>query len=178
MITSTIIIVTVIIVIIGLDGITSNVFADILKNIGTNNIENGENRMVSLLGNSNVLGVFLASVLFININEYLKQSKKEIKSIYKTITQIIITGIILTYSKGVFLVTVVILPIYILCIKRQKSTNKKIVQNIVISTIISIMYVILFEKLQSDKDYVSIWVMFAVTNIITYIINILMETYK
>lgn len=174
MITSTIIIVTVIIVIIGLDGITSNVFADILKNIGTNNIENGENRMVSLLGNSNVLGVFLASVLFININEYLKQSKKEIKSIYKTITQIIITGIILTYSKGVFLVTVVILPIYILCIK-DKKYKQEIVQNIVISTIISIMYVILFEKLQSDKDYVSIWVMFAVTNIITYIINILME---
>lgn len=121
MITSTIIIVTVIIVIIGLDGISSNVFTNILKDLGIRNIENGENRMASLLGNSNILGVFLASVLFLNINEYLKQNKKEIKAIYKTITQIIITGIILTYSKGVFLIVAIILPIYILTIKKQKT---------------------------------------------------------
>ncbi len=174
MITSTIIIVTVIIVIIGLDGISSNAFTNILKDLGIRNIENSENRMASLLGNSNILGVFLASVLFLNINEYLKQNKKEIKAIYKTITQIIITGIILTYSKGLFLVVAIILPIYILTIKNKKH-RQEIVQNILISTIISIIYVILFEKLESDKDYISIWIMFAITNLIAYIINILIE---
>ena len=92
----------------------------------------------------------------------------------KTITQIIITGIILTYSKGVFLIVAIILPIYILTIKNKKH-RQEIVQNILISTIISIIYVILFEKLESDKDYISIWIMFVITNLISYIINILIE---
>lgn len=127
--TNTLVISTVILIVIGFDGITSNIIGKVLETIGIGNFPNGENRLISVFGYPNVFATYIASVLFLNINEYAKQIKKEIKSIYKTITSIYIIGIILTYSKGLMLILPFIMLIYILVIKDNKQ-RKEILLNL------------------------------------------------
>ena len=102
-ITNLLIILTTVIIIIGIDGISSNYFANMLEILGKGNFVNGENRLISVFGYPNTLAAYISSILFLNINIFLKQTKREIKAINKTITFIFLLGILLTYSKAIFL---------------------------------------------------------------------------
>lgn len=66
---NTLIITTVITILIGIDGITSNILLNILKSIGIENTLNGENRLISVFGYPNTFAAYIASILFLNINE-------------------------------------------------------------------------------------------------------------
>lgn len=170
-ISNTLIVTAIIIILIGIDGITSNNLSNILKAIGIENVLNGENRLISIFGYPNTLAVYIASILFLNINEYLKQDNKLLKAIYKTITFVFIISIILTYSKGVILLLPIILLIYILKIK-EKSKKIEIIENILISTICAIIYVTLFEKL--DNNLLA-WIILIISILIDFLINFIIE---
>lgn len=168
------IIFTVILILIGIDGITSNLLFNFLNRIGVGEYLNGEDRLISIFGYPNVFAAYMASILFLNINEYLNQYKKIVKSIYKTITLILMIGIILTYSKGIFLILPILLLFYILIIKGRRQRIEEIV-NILISFIMAVVYVIAFEKLSNLENYILIWIELAIVVFINYFINIILE---
>lgn len=170
-ISNTLIVTAIIIILIGIDGITNNNLSNILKAIGIENALNGENRLISIFGYPNTLAVYIASILFLNINEYLKQDNKLLKALYKTIMFLFIISIILTYSKGVILLLPIILIIYTLKIEK-KSKKIEIIENILISTIFAIIYVTLFEKL--DNNLLA-WIILIISILIDYLINFIIE---
>ena len=173
-ISNTLIITTIIQILIGIDDITTKCLTNILKFTGIDSFLNGEDRLISIFGYSNTLAAYIASILFLNINEYLKQENKQIKIIYKTITYLFIIGIILTYSKGVFLILPILMLIYILKVK-DKNKIIEITRNVVISTLMAIIYVTIFEKLE---NHVLLWLLLAVSTIIMYLINFIIEGKK
>lgn len=161
--------------IIGMDGITFNFSSEILKFFHIGEYTNGEDRLISLFGYSNVFAVYIASLMFLNISESVKAKNKFIKAIYNTITCIYIIGIILTYSKGIFLILPISLLAYIICIKDYKI---EICINLFISCVIAILYIMVFEKLHNTELYSLIWILLGITTIMSYIINLLAEEMK
>lgn len=168
------IILTVIIIIIGIDGITSNKLKNIFEEIQDGNFINGENRLISLFGYSNVLAVYIASVMFLNINQYLKYERNDIKALYKTIIIIFIIGIILTYSKAVLVLFPILLLFYIIVIE-DKELRLEIIQNMLLSFIMSLLFILIFEKLCNTQNYLLMWIIFSIIIFINYLINLIIE---
>ena len=164
----------IILILMGIDGITSNILKKFLMLLNFEYYTNGENRLISMFGYSNVLAIYIASVLFLNISAFLTTDKKVIKSIYKTITTILLIGIILTYSKGVFLILPISLLVYLFLIKDKKQ-RVEIISNMIISLIIAIIYVVIFENLERKEYHGLIWLSLGFASAINFGINLLFE---
>lgn len=164
----------IVLIFIGIDEITLKISQNFLKSIKVLSSENGDNRLVSTFGYPNVLATYIASILFLNIKQYLSQDKKAIKALYKTVTFIFTIGILLTYSKGIFLVLACAIPLYIVLLKSKKH-KIEVIQNMIISIITGIMYINAFEyffPLYYDKV---ICILFGVMIVVNYLINIMVE---
>lgn len=173
-ITNVLILAVIISILIGLDGITFNNTKNFLEILKIELSENGDNRVVSTFGCATALAVCIASVLFLNINECLTQKKTAIKALYKTITLIFIIGIVLTYSKGVFVVLSIIMALYILLLK-DKTKRLELIENLLISGILTIMFLMSFDKLFNQSAYLSIWIIFGFVIFSSYFINLIFE---
>ena len=176
-ISNLLVILTIIIIIIGIDSITMNQLADILNAVGMPIVQNGENRLSSLIGYPNALAAYISSILFLNINEYLHQEGKKKRICYKTVSFILITAILLTYSKAIFVILPITIIIYILSIKEQKK-KAEIAQNILLSLMMSVFYLVLFEKITNANYHILIWPSFVGMIILNYIINWILENRK
>lgn len=168
------ILVAVIMIIIGIDGITANYLTKILN---IKQFANGENRLISVLGYPNTLATFLASVLFIVVYKMLKEQKKEIKAIYQTINLILIIGIILTYSKAIIVLLPISLLIYIVILK-EKEKKVEIGQNIITAGMLSILFVVIFEKIVNTQNYLLMWLTFIIMVLTYYAINLRIKKIK
>ncbi len=173
-ITNLLIILTTVIIIIGIDGISSNYFANMLEILGKGNFVNGENRLISVFGYPNTLAAYISSILFLNINIFLKQTKREIKAINKTITFIFLLGILLTYSKAIFVLLPISLILYIYLLKDKKQ-RIEVIQNIIIESIISVLFLMVFDKLLNVQNYILMWITLAVFVFTNYLINLIIE---
>ena len=164
----------IVLIFIGIDEITLKISQNFLKSIKVLSSENGDNRLMSTFGYPNVLATYIASILFLNIKQYLSNDKKSIKALYKTVTFIFTVGILLTYSKGIFLVLACAIPLYIVLLKSKKH-KIEVIQNMIISIITGIMYINAFEyffPLYYDKV---IYILFGVMIVVNYLINIMVE---
>lgn len=144
-----IIAISVMLIFLGIENLTTN---KIFPLLGVNNIVNGESRLVSLFGNPNTLASFIMISFFISLNEMVHSSSIVSKLIYGTCNSFFILGILLTYSKFVFLIFPIIILIYLLTLK-SKSKSLYIIQNLVISFIMSVIYIFLFQKLLGFEYY-------------------------
>lgn len=176
-ITNILILSVIILIILGVDGITINNSKCFLEILKKTSYENGDNRLISTFGYSNTLGVYIASVMFLNFNEYLKKYKIFIKAVYKTITFIFMTGIILTYSKGIFLILPLILIGYVIAMQ-DKWQKLEVTENIIISIILATLFTSIFDYLTSFNYYMLICILFGIFIIITYVINLIIELMK
>lgn len=152
-------------VLIGLENLTTN---QILPRLGITNITNGEMRLVSLFGNPNVLSAYLVFAFFITIHKSTYEERTNIKLLLNATSLIIIIGIILTYSKAIYLIFPIIIIMYMVII-RNKQKNIEILINIISTVLISIIYVSFFNQLISIEQYVYIWLFL----LLSIIINIL-----
>ena len=96
-------------ILFGIENLSTNFIFKILK---LDNFTNGEDRLVSFFGNPNLFAGFLSLVFFINTNEILNSKNIKTKTLYSTINTIIMLGILLTYSKTVFVIFSLILIIF------------------------------------------------------------------
>lgn len=164
----------IILFVIGLDGLTFNYLKDVLSNLKIVLSENGDSRLVSTFGCATAFGVYLASILFLNFNEAIFSKKIPIKALYKTITSILFIGILLTYSKGVFVFLIPAIILYIIVLK-NKIKRVEIIENIIISAIETIIYIKAFDSLFNTGNFILIWIVLAVITIFSYVINLLIE---
>lgn len=173
-ITNVLIISAVFLIFIGIDAITVNTSQNLFKILNKDLVQNEDNRLVSTFCYPNAFAAYIASIIFLNINEYLRKDKKTIKALYKTITFILTVGIILTYSKGIFLILPVLMIAYIIFLKDKKH-KIEVIQNVLISLIMGVMYINAFEQLFSLYYDQLICVLLGIMIVINYIINILVE---
>ena len=145
-----------------------------LEILGKGNFVNGENRLISVFGYPNTLAAYISSILFLNINIFLKQTKREIKAINKTITFIFLLGILLTYSKAIFVLLPISLILYIYLLKDKKQ-RIEVIQNIIIESIISVLFLMVFDKLLNVQNYILMWITLAVFVFTNYLINLIIE---
>ncbi|MCI8273497.1 MAG: O-antigen ligase family protein [Clostridia bacterium] len=158
-------------ILIGIEDITTHKIVGTLKKIGHTEYLNGEDRLISVFGYSNVLAVYIASLVFINISEALKAKNEIGKSIYKTITYIFITGIILTYSKGIFIVFPILMIAYTI---KEKDNRSEIIQNLLISSAMALIYITIFENI---SDNIMKFMLFPASMILCFEINLAIEKY-
>lgn len=173
-ITNFLIISVVISIFIGLDGITLNNTAELLKSVKMVLSENGDNRLVSTFGCANAIAIYIASVLFLNFNEALNHKKAPLKALYKTITFIFLVGIILTYSKAVLVLLAFTVLLYIIMLK-DKVKRIELIENLVIALIMTLMFIMAFDVLFNYGCYILIWIAFVILIILNYIINLVFE---
>lgn len=161
--------INVVLVLLGIENLTAN---NIFEILGITDIINGEGRLVSLIGNPNVLAVILTFSYFLSIHKsILTTSKKEI-IIYHTINTILITGIVLTYSKAIFLLFPIMLIVYMLHIK-NKEKNIAIMQNAIVSFIIAILYTMILQHCIANQNNLAVFVFSIFMLILSILINIL-----
>ncbi len=163
------IIITIILIFIGIENLNSNYIAPFL---GFNNMVNGESRLSSIIGNPNTLASLIMFTLFISLNEMINEKHPTKKSIYSTCNSIFILGIILTYSKFVFLLFPIFLIIFIALLK-SKEKAIVIVKNLFISLIMSLIYLCIYDSYTSFENYIGILILTIIWIIVIYEIDIL-----
>lgn len=144
--------------IIGIDDLTSNVFIRKLHDIGIPYYINTEDRMIANLGYANSTAVILALSIFIVIGLSLNKEKVLPKIFFGAIVFCYIVGIGLTKSKATILCFGLFFILYCISIKDRKKRQEAIL-DVIASTIVAIIYIVLFEKLRILKDYKMIWIL-------------------
>lgn len=161
--------ITVLLIALGIENLTTNRIFNIL---GIDNIINGESRLVSVLGNPNAFAGIIVFTFFLNIHKQIYESNNIKKIIYSTISTILILGLVMTYSKLMFLIFPFILLIYNLGLK-DKNKIIYVIQNTIISVIISVYYIYEFNKLCSQENYIAILIFSMYSLVLAILINIL-----
>lgn len=160
---------TILLIALGIENLTTDRIFNIL---GIDNIINGESRLVSVFGNPNAFAGLIVFTFFLNIHKTIYESNSRKKTIYSTINTILILGLVMTYSKLMFIIFPFILLIYIF---RLKDKNKivYIIQNTIISLIISVYYIYEFNKLSAQENYLAILIFSIYLLILSILVNIL-----
>ncbi len=160
---------TIVLIFLGIENLTTNRIFEFFK---IDFIINGESRLVSVFGNPNAFAGLIVFSYFLNIHRTINATSEIEKNRYSVINTILILGLILTYSKLMFLIFPCMLIVYMIGMKdKQKSIY--IMQNTITSLIIAIIYSYLFNKFQMQENYIGILLITIFTLMISSIINIL-----
>lgn len=141
-------ILTTFIVLIGIENLTTN---QIMPFLGMDNIINGEDRLVSFLGNPNILAIYLCFSFFVVLQAGLNSEKLKEKVFYNINNTICLISIILTFSKAIFILMPIISIIYMLVV-RNKKKNIEIIQNIFTNLCISLIYINIFNMFENIRE--------------------------
>ena len=158
-------------ILFGIENLSTNFIFKILK---LDNFTNGEDRLVSFFGNPNLFAGFLSLVFFINTNEILNSKNIKTKTFYSTINTIIMLGILLTYSKTVFVIFSLILIIFLVKIRKHEEFQY-IVKNIIVSVSLAVIYAFVFQKLLNLEYYISVWILTFAFIEVSFILNFLIK---
>ena len=147
------IIFSIILVILGIETLTTN---KIFNFLGLNIARNGENRLISLISNPNSFASLMMFNFFISMNEMLNADSKKKKTFYVLCNTILFLGILLTYSKLTYIILTFIMIIYFITLKNKKQ-KILMIQNIIQLLLMTAIYIYVFEKLLLKQYYLSIF---------------------
>lgn len=162
-------ILTTFIVLIGIENLTTN---QIMPFLGMDNIINGEDRLVSFFGNPNILAVYLCFSFFIVLHTEIKSKKTKEKVFYNINNTMCLIGVILTYSKAIFIIMPIISVVYMFVI-RNKKKNIEIIQNIFLNLCMSVIYINIFNMFENIGNYIFIWMFLVIILLIGGLISVL-----
>ena len=163
------IIITVLLIFIGIETLTTN---NILKWFGIKHIANGENRLVSFITNPNTFASLIMFVFFICLHEMINSSKFSSKVFYSVCLTIFLLGILLTYSKLTFVIFPVLLLIYTIT-SHSKSKTINVIITMLQAVIMSLIYMFVFQNFVAIQKYTGILIFSIVWFILEIIISIL-----
>ena len=143
----------VILVILGIENLTTN---RIFPLLGIDNITNGENRLVSLFGNPNVLAGFLAFSFFITFHKAIHTDTIKQKVMLHVTKVICMIGIILTYSKAMYILMQIMAILYMILLKNQEK-NREII-HMIISLVLVLGYIMIFNQVIAVEQYMFVWI--------------------
>lgn len=156
-------------VILGIEDLTTN---NILSFFGIKNTINGESRLVSIFGNPNILASYLLFSFCLILHKVINEENLKKKVILNICNTICLIGILLSYSKSIYVITLVMVIIYMIY-NKNKGKNVEIIQNIITYGIISGIYINLFNKIILIERYALIWIFLMILIILEVLINIL-----
>ena len=172
-ITNTTIIGVLIIVIFGIDDLTSQKFSWLTHKLNTVTSLNLEKRMISTFGYANSFAAIVSFTFILNLGEFLTSNKKY-RYIYASMSFILLSAIFLSYSRTTLLILIAIIILYCIYIK-EKQKRIELLELVAISGILSIIYSGIFERVLLNKNYLIIWMALIIMSIITAILQFLVN---
>lgn len=161
-ITNIIIVCGVILALLGIDDMTSQLLSQYKDILNLPNVINYENRMFSTLGYANSFAIIMAISLLFSISKC--QIKKEI---YSGVTFLFLSTLLLSYSRSVLLIFLIVFITYIFFSKNEQKIYLAYI--FTFNLIFSFIYMKLFENLLSAEHFALIWL----TTVILFIISIM-----
>ena len=157
----------VILLIVGIDNLTTNIFTRFLNNLGVPQYRNGEERLISSLGYANSIGIIMAFMYLISINQYTIEKNKNLRNIFDGTSFLFLLGLLLSESKGSIIVLGVTYLIYLFTTK-DVSKKARILIITVISAVFSVIYYLIFTKVQENN--LLVWISLILTYIFVAIL--------
>ena len=152
-----------ILVILGIDEMSSKILMQYAETIGLPYVINYENRMFSTLGYANSFAIIMAITLLIAISKC-----KTTKEIFSGFIFLFLSGLLLSYSRSVLLLFILVFFIYIFLVKDKTKIYKLYV--VIINLVLSFIYMKIFEIALSNKQYIFIWIVTIILFILSVII--------
>ena len=162
--------------IIGIDNLTTNCFKPILVAMGNVIQDNNENRMVGAFFYANTFGIAVALSLIVALGIFLDEKNLIKKGILSSVIFILTSSLILSYSRGTFvLVSLIFILLFILI--KDKEKRIKYIKLLILEIIGSLIYTTLFSKLQFNREYMLIWILALIESFIISISIICLEKF-
>ena len=162
-----IILLTIILIFIGIDKMTVN----ILDNINTN-----QTRMESLFFSPNALATLIGGTIFFTFGQLFSTEKKSSKIIYLLELSILITGLILTYSRIMYVTFAMMLIVYYISNKEQR-VKKELPTIAVIMIVCGMLFAKLYDETLLTEKYYRIWVGLITSELISVTLCMICEKY-
>ncbi|QXM06691.1 O-antigen ligase family protein [Crassaminicella indica] len=130
-------------------------------------------RINSTLQYPNALAAYMGAIFFVSVGLSLRANKYTLKILYDIVSVTFIFTLILTYSRGMWLLIPLLVVIYIFLMKRDEKVIAFV--NIGSNTCIGAIFSILFKKALAQPSSVKLWAIFIgmliVTAILTFVFN-------
>lgn len=153
---NTLIFISVILVLLGIDNLSLQIFKEPLKLIDIEIKEIEKNRLSSVFCYANALAIVIGISIILNNVNYLNEQNRIKKSLYGTITVFLMMGLLLTYSRLAMLFIAVFILFYVILLK-NKIKAYDIIKLMIISTIISYIYSSIFFNFINNEQYILLW---------------------
>lgn len=174
--TNTLIIGGIILIIFGIDEMTTKMIYNHINLLGIPQITNYETRMFSAFGYANSFAIVMAIESLICFHKI-----KTNKYYFSGLIFIFLSGLWLSYSRSVIAIfgLTFITYIFISCIFQKKSENVYLLYLFAINLILACIYAKIFEICVSNKQYIVIWLLIVLFAIISIgISKLLSEKYE
>ncbi len=172
----TICIANILIFFIGIDDLTYKKLNNILEKLEIMSFyPNGDQRMISTFRSANTFGTCMAISFLFSICYYLKSEKKIEKLFNCAIMVISESGIILSYSRGTWVILGLIGIIYYFTL--EKSKRAKYIRSVCVSSVLAVIYTVIFNKILITNNFIISWVSIPVTIFIAILVNWLLDKY-
>lgn len=169
-ITNTIIIISIITIIFGIDMMTQNIFQKVYSFLKVVTIyDETTTRMLSLFKYPNVFCIFLCSTLFLTLGSFLQEKRKYIKSIFGCCITMQFFAIIMTYSRLGWILLFIMILIYFMVLKKHR---KEILKTILLCGTFTFIYFLAFNFFRSRGQTVLIWLSLFILMLIQFGIGI------
>ena len=164
------ILISVLWVIVGIDKLSTNVFNDVLQKLNTLNLAQDEIRMTSLYSYGNTFGAMMAFSIFLLLGQKLQQKGNILNIIYSSLLFLLLTGLVLSYSRIMYILFILLMILYIVLLKETKE-KVSCIKSIFVNGILAIIYSTIFMNLLNNGNYVFIWMGIIIGTIIAGIIE-------
>lgn len=146
-----------IIIFFGIDLLTTNIFIKFLNFINSAIIDQGEIRLSSTFGYGNTFAAVVTFGLILNVGLVVKSTSKKYEFVFGSISFIYMASFILSYSRIMYIIFVVLMIVYLIVIK-EKIMKLKIMGVLGISAIYGIIYSKIFMTILNTGSYKQAWI--------------------
>ena len=164
----------VLLVILGIDKMSTNIFFPLAKAINVPEITYEETRMDSFFSYANTFAAFCSMAIFLAIGRYVKEQKKVKKVIYGIAIFLLETGIILSYSRIIFIFLAIVFLVYLILLK-NKEVRIKTLECTIITGIFAVIYTAIYMNLLSTGNYTMLWLLLCITSLFASMLAFLSE---
>lgn len=166
---NTIITLSLVLIILGIDNMSTKIFEKPLELIEIKIEEIELNRLSSVFCYANSLAIVIGISIILNNANYINEDNKNKKSIYGVITTFLMMGLLLTYSRLVIL-TIGIFVIVNIILLNNKQKRLDLIKLFIISTISAYIYSSIFFTIINSKQCLWIWMTTAIISVINFFI--------
>lgn len=146
----------------GLDNLTYNLsekFIDLTYNVS---VSNPDNRYLGIFGYANTMAIYMLIISVFSIKEYIQNQGKANNIFYNIVLFISVVAIILSYSRGVWILAIIT---YISLLLLEK--NKKQYFELICRTgIMSLIYSIITIQLINSQEFIQVWMWLIIVTLI------------